>query len=336
MELLKILTSEYGPSGREDKIRDKISKEAEKFADEVYSDPLGNLIAHKKGKGEKIMIAAHMDEIGAIATVIDENGFIRFSAVGGLYNKDLLARRVRFENGTVGVIGSEEDNKDRKIGKMYIDIGAKNREEAEKHVSTGDMAVFEGAFVENDKTVISKALDNRAGCYVMLEAMKRVNSDNDLYFVFTSQEEVGLRGAKTAAYSIAPQYALAIDVTDTGDTPEGIKMEVKLGKGAAVKVMDRSVLCDSYIRNLLIELAKENNIPYQLEIMNDGGTDAGAISLAGAGVRTGGISIPTRYIHSPSEMVSKSDLENCISLLCAFINHTPKKNHCAKADAPIR
>ncbi len=321
MELLKTLASGYGPSGREDKIRNTIAQYAKKLTDEVIVDTLGNLIAHKKGNGKKIMIAAHMDEIGVIATVIDDNGFIRFSAVGGLYNKDLFARRVCFENGVVGIIGSEEDNKDRKIAKLYIDIGAKNREDAEKKVKTGDMAVFMGEFTENEDIVISKALDNRAGCYVMLEAMKRVKTENDLYFVFTAQEEVGLRGAKTAAYSIAPQYALSIDVTDTGDTPEGIKMDVKLGKGAAVKIMDRSILCDAYIRGLLIELAKENNIPYQLEIMNDGGTDAGAISLSGIGVKTGGISIPTRYIHSPSEMVSKDDLKSCIELLTAFINY---------------
>ena len=321
MELLKILASEYGPSGREEKIRDTIIKYAKDITEDIKTDVLGNLIVHKKGNGKKVMVAAHMDEIGVIATVTDENGFIRFSPVGGLNNKDLIARRVVFENGVVGVIGSEEDNKDRKIAKMYIDIGAKNREEASEKVKTGDMAVFCGEFIDSGDTVISKALDNRAGCYVMLEAMKRINTENDLYFVFTSQEEVGLRGAKTAAYSIAPDYALAIDVTDTGDTPEGIKMEVKLGNGAAIKVMDRSILCDSYIRSVLIETAKKNNISYQLEIMNDGGTDAGAISLSGTGVKTGGISIPARYIHSPSEMVSKKDLNSCIELLTAFVNN---------------
>ena len=318
MELLKKLTNTFGPSGRENNIKDTITEEIKPYADEIITDALGNLIAHKKGTKDKIMIAAHMDEIGIIATVIDENGFIRFSAVGGIYNKDLIARRVRFENGTVGVIGSEEDNKDRKINKMYIDIGASDKANALKYVNVGDMAVFCGEFLENENAVISKALDNRAGCYALIEAMKNVKSENDLYFVFTAQEEVGLRGAKTASYKINPDYALAIDVTDTGDTPEGIKMAVKSGKGAAIKIMDRSVLCDPYVRGVLTELSKNNNIAYQLEIMNDGGTDAGAISLSGNGVKTGGISIPTRYIHSPSEMISKKDLAECIKLLILF------------------
>ena len=319
MELLKKLTLCYGPSGREDNIRKIIEDIAKPYADEIKTDALGNLIVHKKGNGKKIMVAAHMDEIGVIATVIDDNGFIRFSAVGGLYNKDLLGRRVIFENGVVGVIGSEEDNKDRKILKMYIDIGATDKADCEKKVSIGDMATFCADFYENENCVISKALDNRSGCYVLLKALEKIKSDNDLYFVFTSQEEVGLRGAKTSAFSIAPDYAIAIDVTDTGDTPDGIKMVTKLGKGAAIKIMDRSVLCDSFVRSKLAELAAENNISYQLEIMNYGGTDAGAISLSGSGVKTGGISIPTRYIHSPSEMINKNDLKSAIDLLCVFL-----------------
>ena len=319
MELLKKLTLSYGPSGREDNIRKTIEELSAPYADEVYTDALGNLIVHKKGNGKKIMVAAHMDEIGVIATVIDDNGFIRFAPVGGLYNKDLLARRVCFENGVTGVIGTEEENKDRKILKMYIDIGACSKENCEKMVSIGDMAVFEGSFYENNDCVISKALDNRCGCYVLLKALEKIKSDNDLYFVFTSQEEVGLRGARTSAFSIAPDYALAIDITDTGDTPNGIKMATKLGRGAAIKIMDRSVLCDSFVRSKLAELASKNNISYQLEIMNDGGTDAGAISLSGSGVKTGGISIPTRYIHSPSEMINKNDLNSAINLLVAFL-----------------
>jgi len=154
---------------------------------------------------------------------------------------------------------------------------------------------------------------------VLIEAAKRIKTDNDVYFVFTTQEEVGLRGARTSAYTINPDLALAIDVTDTGDTPEGEKMAVKLGGGAAVKVMDRSVICDSDVRTTLIEIAKKNNIPYQLEIMTDGGTDAGVIHLTREGVKTGGISIPTRYIHSPSEMADEEDIIACINLVCEFV-----------------
>ena len=298
---------------------DIIEEIASPYADEIYSDALGNLIVHKKGNGKKIMVAAHMDEIGVIATVIDENGFIRFSPIGGVYSKDLLARRVSFKNGVTGVIGTEEENKERKILKMYIDIGACDKASCEKMVSIGDMAVFTGEFYENSNCIISKALDNRCGCYVLLKALEKINSQNDLYFVFTAQEEVGLRGARTSAFSIAPDYAIAVDVTDTGDTPNGIKMATKLGGGAAIKIMDRSVLCDAFVRSKLAELAASNSIKYQLEIMNDGGTDAGAISLSGSGVKTGGISIPTRYIHSPSEMINKNDLNSAVDLLCVFL-----------------
>lgn len=321
MELLKELTEIYGPSGREDKIREFIKKKVSPYADETETDILGNLIVHKKGTGKKIMLAAHMDEIGIIVTFIDNNGFLRFSGVGGLNRQDILYKRVCFENGVIGVVGTEKDNKDKLISKMFIDIGAENKEEAEKMVAVGDMASFAGEFKKSGNAVISKALDNRAGCYVLIEALKHVETNNDLYFVFTVQEEVGLRGAKTSAYGIEPDFAVAIDVTDTGDTPNAEDMAVKLGKGAAIKVMDSSVLCDSGIRTALIECAKENNIPYQLEVMTDGGTDAGAIAVARAGIKTGGISIPTRYIHSPSEMANIGDIENCVSLLTKYINN---------------
>lgn len=321
MKLLEKLTQTDSPSGNESAIRNLIEKEITGNCDELTTDALGNLIAHKRGEGSKIMFAAHMDEIGVIASFIDDNGFIRISAVGGLYVKNMVNLKARFENGTIGVIGSEEEAFDKKadIKKLYIDIGAKNKEDAQKKVNIGDTASFIGGFYQSKDNIVSKALDNRAGCYVLIEAMKRIKSSaNDLYFVFTTQEEVGLRGAKTASFGIAPDFAVAVDVTDTGDTPEAPLMAVKMGGGAAIKVMDRSVICDSDVRTHMIETAKANNIPYQLEIMTDGGTDAGAIHLSGSGIKTGGISIPTRYIHSPSEMASVSDIEACIALTAAM------------------
>lgn len=318
MELLKKLTQYNAPSGRENGITEIIKAEAEKFADDIRIDAMGNLIVHKKGNGKKLMFAAHCDEIGIVVTYIDDNGFLRFADVGGLYTKYLAGRRVCFENGTVGVIGTEPHNDKNALSKMYIDIGAKNREEAQKKVSIGDMAAFCGDFNIVGDRIVSKALDNRSGCYVLLKALERVKSDNDLYFVFTTQEEVGLRGARTAAYAINPDMALAVDITDTGDTPEAEAMAVKLGGGAAVKVMDYSVICSGEVRTLLSELAEKNGIKYQLEIMTDGGTDAGVIHFSGAGVKTGGISIPTRYVHSPSEMIDINDLNACIDLLTAF------------------
>lgn len=324
MEILKLLenlTQINSVSGNEEEIRKYISKEAKKYCDEITVDSMGNLIAHKKGSGAKMMFAAHMDEIGVIATSIDDNGFIRFSAVGGLNTRNLINLRVRFSNGTEGVIGAKEEAfKDKPaLSKLYIDIGAGNKEEAEKRVSIGDTAAFVGAFYECGSRVVSKALDNRAGCAMLLQAMSEIKKcQNDLYFVFTVQEEVGLRGAKTAAFAIEPDVAVAVDVTDTGDTPDAPVMAVKLGGGTAVKVMDRSIMCDAEVRAKMIETAKKNKIPYQLEIMTDGGTDAGAIHLTRAGVKTGGISVPTRYVHSPSEMCDTNDIENCVKLLSEF------------------
>lgn len=319
-ELLKKLCSTDSPSGREDKIREVIRSEAERLGYAVKEDALGSLIVRKPGDGKKIMLDAHMDEIGVIASYADENGFIRFGAVGGLYTRELVRRRVRFQNGTIGVIGSEEEefNKKPQLGKLYIDIGANDRESAEKLVKTGDMAVFDGEFYLNGDTVISKALDNRAGCCILLRVMEMIAgkyTENDLYFVFSTQEEVGLRGAKTAAFSIMPDYAIAVDVTDTGDTPECPPMAVKLGDGAAVKIMDRSVMCDTQVIDLLTGIAEKKGIKYQREIMTDGGTDTGAIALTGAGVKAGAVSLPVRYIHSPSELAKLSDVEECIKLI---------------------
>ncbi len=321
MDTLKILekmTQINSPSGCEGEIRDYISSQIGKYCDEVSVDAMGNLIAHKKGSGKKIMFAAHMDEIGIIATDIDDKGFIHFSSIGGLNLPNLVNLRVRFANGVEGVIGAKEEAFKEKasLDKLYIDIGCGGKKETEKIISVGDSAVFVGGFAQNGDRIISKALDNRAGCAVIMKAMSEIGeTDNDLYFVFTVQEEVGLRGAKTAAFDIQPDIAVAVDVTDTGDTPDAPAMAVELGKGTAIKVMDRSVICDADVRTKMIETAKENRIPYQLEIMTDGGTDAGAIHLTRAGVKTGGISVPTRYIHSPSEMASIKDIEESAGLM---------------------
>ena len=321
MELLKNLekmTQINSVSGNEQKIRDYISKEMKKCCDEIFVDAMGNLIAHKKGGGKRIMFAAHTDEIGIIVTDIDDKGFIRFSAVGGLNTRNLVNLRVRFANSVEGVIGAQEEAFKGKpsLSKLYVDIGAADKKEAEKKISIGDTAAFVGDFVKCGNNIVSKALDNRAGCAVIMQAAGMIEkSVNDLYFVFTVQEEVGLRGAKTAAFDIEPDIAVAVDVTDTGDTPDAPTMAVELGKGAAIKVMDRSIMCDADVRTKMIETAKKNKIPYQLEVMTQGGTDAGAIHLTRAGIKTGGVSVPTRYIHSPSEMANLKDMEDCVKLI---------------------
>ena len=321
MEILKLLeemTQIDAPSGCEGGIKDYIERHVKDYCDEVYTDSMGNLIAHRKGKGKKLMFAAHMDEIGIIITGADEKGLLYFAPLGGLNVKNLINLRVRFLNGAEGVIGADMEKLGDKpsTDKMFIDVGAKNREDAEKIAKVGDCAAFVGSFYTHGDTVISKALDNRAGCAALVAAISEIKQDiNDLTFVFTSQEEVGLRGARTAAFALEPEIAISVDTTDTGDVPGMPKMDVKMGGGVAVKVMDRSIICDASVRDKLAETAKANDVPYQLEILTDGGTDAGAIHLTRAGIKTGGISVPTRYIHSVSEMVSVSDIENCAHLV---------------------
>lgn len=324
MELLKKLTQITAPSGNEEGICDFIENEIKDYVDEIYKDNLGNLIAHKKGNGARVMFDAHADEIGVIAMFIEECGYVRFTNLGGVSPYNALHKRVIFLNGTQGIVSvdnSREDiMKNLKLSDLYIDIGAKNRVEAENKISIGDVAAFEGEFVDLGDRVVSKALDDRVGCYCLIRTIKEIKTQkNDLYFVFASSEELGLRGAKAAAASISPDYAVALDVTSTGDTLGKRKMAVKLGGGAAVKVKDNSILCHPYVKALMIELCEKNNIDYQMEILEAGGTDAGAIHLSGGGVATGAISIPTRYIHSPSEMADKKDIESVIKLCVKLI-----------------
>ena len=242
--LIKDLVESYGPTGFETEVTNKIRTYIADKVDECYVDALGNLIARKKGSGKKVMFSAHADEIGVIVTYIDDDGFLRFSNVGGLNLLTLLGGRVRFANGVIGVIGKEKGElKDLTLDKLFIDIGAATKDEAQKKVSIGDFAVFHREFADLGQRLVAKSMDDRIGCAVLVEAIRRLDhSDHDLYFVFSAQEEVGLRGARTAAYSIDPDLGIAIDVTRTGDTPEAPRMDVSLGKGAAIKVKDSSVI----------------------------------------------------------------------------------------------
>lgn len=320
MKLLETLTQACAPSGCEKDVRQLIEKEIAPFVDEIYTDATGNLIARKAGAGKRLMCAAHMDEIGLMVTYIDEKGFLRFSQIGWLPPIYSLNRHVRFTNGTVGIVAYEHEFEDKlKQDKLYIDIGAKSREEAQKLVSVGDCAVMCAPYREQNGRIFTKALDNRAGCFCLIEAAKLCKeSQNDVYYVFTAQEEIGLRGAKTAAFSIVPDVAISVDTTSTGDTPEAEKLSTELGKGPAIKVKDNSIITNLAVRNALLDAA--DGLPYQLEVISDGGTDAGAIHTSRGGVMTGGVSIPTRYLHSIAECVDKCDLEHTITLLARFIN----------------
>lgn len=321
-ELLKKLVNIFSPSGDENLVAEFIKSEIKSYVDEIEVDRLGNLIARKKGNGKKIMVAAHMDQIGLLITDIDEKGFLRFTNIGGVSPFVSLGQRVVFRDGITGVIHMEhmEDISKLKLDNMYIDIGANSREEAEKKVNIGDSCVYSSQYYEDENRVISGCLDDRIGCYILIETMKGLKeSKNDIYFVFTAQEEVGIRGAKTSAYSIDPDFGIAIDITGSGDTPKAKRFAIGLNKGAAIKVKDQSIIVSPSVKDFMTSTARENNIPYQLEILEHGGTDSGAIHLSRAGVPTGVISVPTRYTHSPCESISKSDVNNCINLLSRLL-----------------
>lgn len=322
MNTLTELVSAFGPSGAEKGVSGVIEKIASQYCDEVNRDVLGNLICHKKGSGPKVMFAAHMDSIGLVATHIDEKGFIHVGAVGGVAPKEVLYTPVRFQNGTCGMIGAAEDAdiSKLKVSDLFIDIGAASQEEAERLVRVGDVAVYNTHTMDTCGRVISPYMDNRVSCLVLLMAMEKLGTvKNDLYFVFTAQEEVGIRGAKTASWAIDPDYGIAVDVTCSDDEP-GSKHLVSsvFGGGAAVKVMDSSVICHPQVVEKLMDLASEKGIKAQRDVIRAGGTDAGAIHQTRAGVYTGGISIPCRYIHTPTEMVDKNDVKACADLVAAF------------------
>jgi tetrahedral aminopeptidase len=323
--LIQKLTETFSPSGYESAICEVIRQEIKPLADEIHVDALGNLIARKGTKsrnGMRIMLAGHMDEIGLMATHIDDNGFIRFTGLGGIRPAALSGSRVRFMDGTVGVIGSDritDLGKAPSIEQCFIDVGISNRKESP--VKVGDVCAFDRPFLDLGKRMIAKSMDDRIGCVVMIEAMRTLkNSPHELYFVFTTQEEVGLRGATTSSFGVDPDLGLSLDVTGTGDTPKGSKMEVSLGKGPAIKVKDGGMLSDPRVINWMVRSAVKAKIPYQREVLEGGTTDARAIQMARAGVQAGCLSIPTRYIHSPSEMVDTSDVQNSIKLLVALLS----------------
>ncbi len=328
-DLVKQLSETYGPSGHEAQIREVIKNLVEPYCDELTTDTLGNLIARKKGPGAKVMLAAHMDEIGVMVTDIDEQGFLRFTRIGGLSPHLLLGQRVVFGNGVVGVFGHEkiDEIKDLKFEKMYLDIGARSKAEALSRVNLGDVAVFDRDLVASGDILTGKALDNRVGCAVLIKTLQELSAgSNDIYAVFTVQEEIGTRGAKTSAYGIEPDLGLAVDVTLVGDTPKAPTNAVCLGKGPTIKVKDALVMAHPEVKRALVEVAERQAIPYQFEILDAGGTDAGPIHLSKSGVRSGGVSVPCRYVHTPTEMVSLSDLENAVKLLKAFLAEPIKQD----------
>lgn len=321
-ELIKALVEAYGPTGSEGQVRELISAQVGSLADSVRVDALGNLIATVRGKGggRRIMLAAHMDEIGIVASYVDEKGFVRFGPVGGLRPQALVSGRVRFADGREGVIGAEQKGVDDlpRLDQLFIDMGAVSRETSPVHV--GDVACFERPFLDLGDRLVSKAMDDRVSCAVLIQALKELGeTPHELHFVFTVQEEVGLRGAATSAFGVEADLGVAVDVTATGDTPEARTMAVALGAGPAIKVKDGGMLTHPGVRRWMVETARQAGLPYQMEVLLGGTTDAMAMQTSRAGMPVGVLSIPTRYLHTPSEMVDYRDVQNSVKLLVSLL-----------------
>ena len=313
-------------SGRESKVREEISDIIAPFVDSVSVDALGNLIALKKGKGErKIMLCAHMDEIGFIVNFIEDNGMVRVGTLGGIRLAAASFGFVVSEKGVKGALCANADAKpeDYKADVMYIDIGVSSKEEAEKYVSIGDTFVCAPRLERllGDR-VCGRPIDDRVGCLALLalaERLSNVELCDDIYYVFSVQEEVGLRGSRPATFAVSPDVAICFDVTSTGDTPSAKPMACSVGKGAAVKIKDNSVICHPRLVSELCELAEKNSIPYQREVLTFGGTDTASMQLTGMGCIAGALSIPTRYVHSSVELCDMGDVIACIDLAEKYI-----------------
>lgn len=321
-DLIKKLTSSYGVSGNEEEIKNVITKEIENNISKLYTDTLGNLICIKEGKEKTILVTAHMDEPGIINTYIDEKGFIRFGFIGNYPTVNLLNQRVKYKNNVIGVILTDatDDTKTLKQSNLYIDIGANSREEAEKLVSIGDTACIISECIKQGDFIISKALDNRVGLAILINTIKKLSkSNNTIYFVFTTQEFLGQRGAKVITKHINYDMAINIDLTPAGDELKSKNLNLKCGNGPAIKIKDQSILCHTEVKKHLEDVAKKNNIPYQYEINETIKTDAGAYHLSFGGIKTGGISIPCRNLNSTNEMVNINDLKNAQELLLKAI-----------------
>lgn len=346
LTMLKDLTDAKGIPGNERDVKKVMQSYIETYSDEVSTDRLGSLIAKKEGNanGPKVMLAGHLDEVGFMVTKIDDKGYIRFQTVGGWWSQVMLAQRVTIvtkKGDITGVIGSkpphvlspEARKKSIEITDMFIYIGASSKEQAmEWGVLPGDQIVpyFEFTVMNDEKMLLAKAWDNRIGCAVAIDVMKNLKDtqhENIAYSVATVQEEVGLRGAKTAAATIQPDIGFAIDVGVAGDTPGITEKEAtsKLGKGPTIVVFDASMVSHKGLRDFVVQTADELNIPYQYDSMPGGGTDAGGIHLTGHGVPSLSIGIPSRYIHTHAAMIHRDDYENAVKLLTEVIKRLDQK-----------
>ncbi|MEL6986463.1 MAG: M42 family metallopeptidase [Bacteroidota bacterium] len=330
IKLLKACCETPGAPGYEQKIRALILKEVTPLVDSVEVDNMGNVIAIKKGKKrKKALVAAHMDEIGFIVSHIDDDGFIRFHPLGGFDPKTLTAQRVIIhgKKDIIGVMGAkpihimtaEERKRPPQISDYFIDCGM-SKAQLEKIISIGNPITRERSLIEMGNCINSKSMDNRVSVFILLEVLKALKSKKppyDIYGVFTVQEEVGLRGATASTRAINPDFGFGLDVTIANDVPGalGHEMITKLGKGAAIKVIDGSVICDYRMVEYMKQTATKNKIKWQLEVLPKGGTDTASVQRAGTGAIAGAISIPLRNMHQVIEMADKQDIQDCIDLL---------------------
>lgn len=323
-DLLRQLTQVPGPSGYESAIRESIREMVKPYVEEMRVDAMGNLIARigKKSKdGLRVMVAAHMDEIGVMVSHVEKNGLVRFSNIGAVLPRYLPGSRVLFLNGTRGVINSDKSDDQAKIqpiNQSFIDVGSSREKDCP--VKVGDVAVFDREFLDMGNRVSAKAMDDRAACALMIETIRKLTgTPHELYFVFSTQEEVGSRGATTAAYQLDVDLGIALDVTPVGDI-WGVKMQVNLGSGPAIKVRDVGHIADPAVVNWMVAGAKAMKVPYQLEVLDVGSTDARAMQISRAGMPSGALSIPCRYVHSPSELIDLDDFRNALTLLTALLS----------------
>ena len=342
VEALEKLSNANGVTGRENEVRELLKQYLKSYVDEIREDKLGNLVTFKKGNknAPTVMIAAHMDEIGLMVKNIKKMGVLQFTKIGGIDDRILLAQKVivHTENGPLtGVIGSKpvhiqnevEKKKVMEADKLFIDIGAGDKKEAEKMgVEIGDVVSFDTKFVRiSENVVLGKALDDRVGCAMMIETMKRLQDvDCNIYAVGTIQEEVGLRGATIAAFQVAPDVGIVLESTVAGDMPgvgEG-EAPAKMGKGPVITVADAGLIVHPKVLRLIVDSAKQNRIPYQLETGIRGATDASRIALSREGVPSGIISVPARYIHSPAGILDLNDVKLAIKLAIAAIRKIPQ------------
>lgn len=338
-ELLKTMCLLPGATGDEEKVREFIRASAEKYADDISEDSIGNLYVFKKGRKRRskpLMVCAHMDEVGIIIKEICEDGCLRFDFVGGVDTRVVIGQRVFVGDAAIpGVIGmkavhlttKEERATAPKVSSLFIDIGCEKKSKSEKLVSPGDFAVFDSEFTPlGENKIKAKALDDRFGCAIMLKLLGEELS-YDTHFVFTVQEEAGCRGAHAAAFRVKPAFALVLESTTAGDIPtaEGAMKVCSPGKGAVIGCMDGGTIYDKHLFSYLRSVAEEKNIPWQMKSRIAGATDAASIHVSREGVRVTSLSLATRYIHTPSSVADLRDIDAILSLSRELINCEEEK-----------